>query len=269
MYLLQLLLFCGGVTWQAQQLKRGKGGVDVHVRSNGLLAALHVCCLQDGRSFLHIPEYRDNSTVLRSVTLISGPCEAEAADTFLQPAASAALVPAAPPGGCNVRSVNNVTLLPTLLLDAAVPTDQPLLVFIIANVTLGQGLRAGAVDVRRPLLMTGLWGVPTSVDLGMVVNQLNVTSPNSKVFWQSLFLENAAPGEFGQQSGVAGVCWIRAAMGTAVGSSSSVASSWLSQGSQHSCKAQLCAAASAASGCNNSCVSFEQLACARAAACGA
>jgi hypothetical protein len=164
-----------------------------------MLAALRVCGLQDGRSFLHIPEYSDNTTTLRSVTLISGPCEAEAADTFLQPAASAALVPAAPPGGCNVRSVNNATLVPTLLLDAAVSTDQPLLVFIIANVTLGQGLRAGAIDIRRPTLMTGLWSVPTSVDLGMVVNQLNVTAPNSMVFWQSLYLENAAPGELGQQ----------------------------------------------------------------------
>jgi hypothetical protein len=155
--------------------------------------------LQDGRSFLHIPEYTDKTAVLRSVTLISGPCGAEAADAYLQPAASAALVPAAPLGGCNVRTVNNATLVPTLLRDAAVPTDQPLLVLIIANVTLGQGLRAGAIDIRRPTLMTGLWSVPTSVDLGMVVNQLNVSAPHSKVFWQSLYLENAAPGEQQQQ----------------------------------------------------------------------
>lgn len=152
-------------------------------------------CSQDGRSFLHIPEYTDRLTTLRSVTLISGPCEAAAADTFLRPAASAAMVPAALPGGCNVCSVDQATLLPTLLRDAAAPTDQPLLVLIIANVTLGQGLRAGTVDIRRPTLMTGLWSEPTSVDLGMVVNQLNVTVPHSQVVWQSLYLENAAPGE--------------------------------------------------------------------------
>ncbi|WIA15154.1 hypothetical protein OEZ85_001840 [Tetradesmus obliquus] len=149
----------------------------------------------DGRSFLHIPEYADKSTTLRSVTLISGPCGAEAADIFLQPSASAAAVPAAPPGGCNVRTVSNATLVPTLLRDAGVFTDQPLIVFIIANVSLGQGLHAGSIDIRRPTLMTGLWSVPTSVDLGMVVNQLNVTAPNAKVFWQSLYLENAAPGD--------------------------------------------------------------------------
>jgi hypothetical protein len=177
----------------------------VHLRLDVVLVALHVYCLQDGRSFLHIPEYMDKSTALRSVTLISGPCEAEAADTFLQPAAAAALVPSAPPGGCNVRSVNNETLVPTLLRDAAVPTDQPLLVLIIANVTLGQGLHAGAIDIRRPTLMVGLWSEPTSVDLGMVVNQLNVTAPNSQVFWQSLYLENAAPGELGSSKERQGV----------------------------------------------------------------
>jgi hypothetical protein len=151
--------------------------------------------LQDGSSFLHIPEYTDKSLTLRSVTLISGSCKAEAADVFLQPAATPDFVPAAPPGGCNVRTVNNASLIPTLLLDAAVSTDQPLLVLITANVSLGQGLRAGAIDIRRPTAMTGLWSVPTSVDLGMVVNQLNVTTPYSKVFWQSLYLENAAPGD--------------------------------------------------------------------------
>jgi hypothetical protein len=46
---------------------------------------------------------------------------------------------------------------------------------------------------------------PVSVDLGMVVNQLNVTGPYSSLVWQSVILENAAPGErsssLQQQSG--------------------------------------------------------------------
>lgn len=41
----------------------------------------------------------------------------------------------------------------------------------------------------------GLFSRPTSVDLGMVVNQLNVTAPLSKLFWQSVVLENLAPGD--------------------------------------------------------------------------
>jgi hypothetical protein len=33
-----------------------------------------------------------------------------------------------------------------------------------------------------------------SVDLGMAVNQLNVTAPYASVVWQSLILENVGPG---------------------------------------------------------------------------
>jgi hypothetical protein len=47
---------------------------------------------------------------------------------------------------------------------------------------------------HRPVILVGLFSRPTSVDLGMVVNQLNVTAPHASLVWQSLILENAAPG---------------------------------------------------------------------------
>jgi hypothetical protein len=46
----------------------------------------------------------------------------------------------------------------------------------------------------RPVILVGLFSRPTSVDLGMAVNQLNATAPHASVVWQSLFLENAGPG---------------------------------------------------------------------------
>jgi hypothetical protein len=48
--------------------------------------------------------------------------------------------------------------------------------------------------LRRPVILAGLFMRPTSVDLGMAVNQLNVTAPHASFVWQSLILENVAPG---------------------------------------------------------------------------
>lgn len=147
---------------------------------------------------MHIPEWEDAATLLRSVSLVSGPCTPEQAAAYLASAESAAAAAAAAgSNGCNVHTVDDATLVPTLLEDAAVATPDPLLVLIVSNVSLGQGLRAGAINILRPTLMVGLWTVPTSVDLGMVVNQLNVTREYSDVFWQSVILENAAPGKAG------------------------------------------------------------------------
>lgn len=129
--------------------------------------------LQDGKSFLHIAAWEGRSTNAHSVTLISGGClvtdtaaYADFADTML----------AAGQEGCNVRSVNNATLIPTLLTEGSLPTPQPLLVLITANVSLGFGLKAGSIPINRPVVMAGLYSVPTSMDMYMVVNQLNVTS---------------------------------------------------------------------------------------------
>jgi hypothetical protein len=46
----------------------------------------------------------------------------------------------------------------------------------------------------RPVILVGLFTRPTSVDLGMAVNQLNATAQHASVVWQSLILENAGPG---------------------------------------------------------------------------
>jgi len=74
-------------------------------------------------------------------------------------------------------------------------TPQPLLLFVVSNVSLGQGLQPGAIDIRRPVLVMGLYSQPTSIDFGMVVNQLNVTAPYSAIYWEAVIFENVAPGD--------------------------------------------------------------------------
>eukprot|EP00775_Hariotina_reticulata_P008079 gene8079-8273_t len=110
----------------------------------------------DNTSFLHISEWDTPSTRLRSVTLI-GPA-------------------------CNISSI-------------AVIPGQDTAASVVSNVSLGQGLQPGAIDIRRPLLVMGLHSQPTSIDFGMVVNQLNVTAPHSAIYWEAVVLENAAPGD--------------------------------------------------------------------------
>lgn len=64
---------------------------------------------------------------------------------------------AAARNGCAVQVADNSTLVPTLQQKAAVATQQPLLVIVPFNVSLGRGLAAGAIQVRRcvacPLVM--------------------------------------------------------------------------------------------------------------------
>lgn len=64
---------------------------------------------------------------------------------------------AAARNGCAVQVADNSTLVPTLQQKAAVATQQPLLVMVPFNVSLGRGLAAGAIQVRRcvacPLVM--------------------------------------------------------------------------------------------------------------------
>eukprot|EP00882_Tetradesmus_deserticola_P018865 GHRQ01020267.1.p1 GENE.GHRQ01020267.1~~GHRQ01020267.1.p1 ORF type:complete len:154 (-),score=54.63 GHRQ01020267.1:116-577(-) len=81
---------------------------------------------------------------------------------------------------------------------AAVVTPQPLLVFITTNVSLGvnPALPPGGLQFNRPVLLVGLQSVVTSVDFGMVVNQLNLTrSIYSNLTIVGLVLENLAPGD--------------------------------------------------------------------------
>lgn len=127
-----------------------------------------------------------------SLTIVSGPCRPDSTGSSL---VSEVTQQSLARPGCNIRTVDNTTLVPTLVRDAAVSTSQPLLVRVTANVTLGPGLLR-PISIRRPVLLLGMASALTSVDLGMVVNQLNVTSPYGKIYWQSLVLENLAPGAF-------------------------------------------------------------------------
>eukprot|EP00883_Tetradesmus_obliquus_P006895 jgi/Sobl393_1/17454/SZX64266.1 len=150
----------------------------------------------DGISFLQIAKWNGTRTTARSVTIIAGPCRPTSSQQYALPAMQTmAAAAAAARNDCAVQVVDNSTLVPTLQQKAAVSTQQALLVIVPFNVSLGRGLAAGAIQVRRPVILAGLFSRPTSVDLGMVVNQLNVTAPYSSFVWQSLILENAAPGD--------------------------------------------------------------------------
>lgn len=164
--------------------------------------------LQDERSFLQIAYLNYSNTAARSVTLLAGPCRPNSTDAYAHPAAPlTAGAAAAAVGGCAVRAVDNSTLVPTLRRDAAVATLQPLLVIITSNVSLGAGLYPGSISILRPVVIAGLRTRPTSVDLGMVVNQINVTAPTAMLRWQSVIFENAAPGKLSRLGHSPLCCW--------------------------------------------------------------
>jgi hypothetical protein len=155
---------------------------------------MHVaCCVcaQDNSSVLNVPYWSDNSTEVFSLTFVSGPCNFRNAESYPW-ADSLQRFPSIP--GCNLRTATNKNLAQVLLRDAANATSQPLLLRVVANVTLGPGINQ-SIPIRRPVVLLGMVSAPTSVDLGMVVNQLNVTLPFGKITWQSLVLENLAPGK--------------------------------------------------------------------------
>lgn len=140
---------------------------------------------------LNVPYWSDNTTEVFSLTFLSGPCNIPNADT-LPWNGSLQQFPAIP--GCSMRTADNKTLVQTLQRDAGINTTQPLLIRLVQNVTLGPGITQ-SILIRRPIVLLGMVSAPTSVDLAMVVNQLNVTLPYGKITWQSVALENLAPGE--------------------------------------------------------------------------
>jgi hypothetical protein len=146
--------------------------------------------MQDGKSFLHIPSWSNNNTELLAVTLGAGPCQAATAERSGTPQEPFDWQPAL---GCNLVAADNATLVPMLLANASMRTSEPLLIRITTNVTLGRNIR-GSVPIRRPVILLGMASALTSVDLEMVVNQLNVTPPTGTLVWQGLVLENLAPG---------------------------------------------------------------------------
>lgn len=149
--------------------------------------------MQDGKSFLHIPSWSNNNTELLAVTLGAAHCQVATAERSGTPQEPFDWQPAP---GCNLMAADNATLVPMLLANASVRTSEPLLIRITTNVTLGRNIR-GSVPIRRPVILLGMASALTSVDLEMVVNQLNVTPPTGTLVWQGLVLENLAPGGVG------------------------------------------------------------------------
>jgi len=157
-----------------------------------LCCAVHaMACLQDNSSVLNVPYWTDGITEVFSLTLVSGPC---ILPNSLGSPWNQSLQQFPSIVGCNVRTADNNTLAATLLRDAANSTNQPLVVRLVTNVTLGPGLLQ-PIPIRRPVVLLGMASAVTSVDLAMMVNQLNVTLPRGRMYWQSLVLENLAPGE--------------------------------------------------------------------------
>lgn len=146
---------------------------------------------------MHVAQYTspDGRTQLRSVGVLLAAPPGAPNPAHLPPPLVRNAVPAA----------TNATLVPALLALANASTAAPLLVYVSANVSLGASppLPPGGVLVRRPLVLVGLASAVTSINLQMVVNQLNETgSPHSNVTFLGVFLENLAPGDIAT-SGVA------------------------------------------------------------------
>ncbi|WIA15144.1 hypothetical protein OEZ85_001831 [Tetradesmus obliquus] len=139
----------------------------------------------DNSSFLYVHEWADGRTQLSGVGLLL--------QAQQRPAS-----PAAPAVKNCITAATNNTLVPSLMVQAAIVTPQPLLVFITTNVTLGTRppLPPEGLQFNRPVVLVGLQSAVTSVDFEMVVNQLNLTgSKYSNVTFVGLVLENIAPGD--------------------------------------------------------------------------
>jgi hypothetical protein len=146
---------------------------------------------QDNATFIHIHKWtNDRNGWLHSVGVL-----------LAAPPGTPDPLELPPPLVANaVLAATNATLVPALTLHAGALSRAPLLVYVASNVSLGLAppLPASGVVVRRPLVIVGLQSLVTSVDLGMVVNQLNETgSPYSNVTFVGLALENCAPGDAG------------------------------------------------------------------------
>jgi hypothetical protein len=85
------------------------------------------------------------------------PCRPDSTDQYALPAVeTVAAAAAGAQRGCAVRVADNRTLVPTLRQDADVFTQQPLLVIVPFNVSLGLG--PGAIQVNRYVnAHTPLW----------------------------------------------------------------------------------------------------------------
>lgn len=141
---------------------------------------------QDNTNFIHIQEWSDTRTQLRSVGVLM---------------AAAGSQSASPPDAPLIKNclllATNTTLVPTIIPHAAVATPLPLLVYLTSNVTLGlhPALGASGLLIKRPIVFVGLQSAITSINFEMVVNQLNVSGPYANTTFVGLALENLAPGD--------------------------------------------------------------------------
>lgn len=155
-----------------------------------------LCCLgpQDGRTFVHVTQWASGSTTLQSVTLMTGPYaalfdERRAAGGDLTtalaydnstgiggPQLAVALASGGSSSGtsCNVHTADDQSLVPLLLGQGRVSSRESLLLLLQTNVSIGGARHAalGRIKLGRPVIMAGLWSVPTGVDFLMTPNTL-------------------------------------------------------------------------------------------------
>lgn len=144
-----------------------------------------VAPVQDNTNFLHIRQWSDARTQLRSVGVLLG-----------------SSVPGSPPTVPIVKNcltlTTNTTLVSALIPHAAVATPLPLLVYLTSNVTIGAHppLPSNGVVIKRPVVFVGVQSAITSIDFEMVVNQLNASaSQYANTTFVGLALENLGPGD--------------------------------------------------------------------------
>jgi hypothetical protein len=143
--------------------------------------------LQDNATFLHVPYWADDLTLVNNVGLLLATPGGGPADLALtKPAA----------GRNFVLAADQSTLVPVLQAAGSTSTSVPLLVYVATNVSLGrpQDIAAG-LPINRPVYLVGRVTMPTSVDFGMQVNQLVLLGSHSRITLAQLVLENLAPGD--------------------------------------------------------------------------
>ena len=159
----------------------------VHEPLISLIVLVHAS--QDAYSFLHISRWYSKDVQLNSVTLLPANCLDGEPRRLLQ--ASAEGGPST--GGCAVAiSASNSTLGPVLEEHGAADSSGPLIIFLQGNATLASDR---FIPVNRPVYFIGLATQLLAIDLGMRINQLDLTgSEEGSVNFMSVMLENAAPG---------------------------------------------------------------------------
>lgn len=141
-------------------------------------------------------EGQQGATRLASVTLVTSACWEAGTALTAQPAAAS---PTRSSGPVCLQHRKGGDLAPALSRVAGVASSAPVLLFLSGVSSLNASAAPAAVSgvtVARPLLFIGSSAQSASLDLGMVVNQLNMTSSHGATLtFVSLALENLAYGD--------------------------------------------------------------------------